>query len=204
MMSYLTQLISNLDILSGNYIQLEPILPAHREGMRMAAAHEQIWIYMPNKATKNGFDPWFDGCLHDHASRKQIWYAVRRKNDSVILGATAYYDMHWDNQRLSLGYSWYTPEVWGTIVNPEAKLLMFSQAFETWFINRVEMGTDSRNTHSWNAIKKLGATQEGILRQHMILHDNVVTDTVIFSMLATEWPSIKLQLKQRINQCLST
>ena len=97
-----------------------------------------------------------------------------------------------------MGYSWYTPEAWGSVVNPETKLLMLTQAFEHWFINRIEIGTDPHNTQSWQAIKKLGATQEGILRQHMIRQDNVVTDTVIFSILASEWPDIKTRLNQRI------
>jgi RimJ/RimL family protein N-acetyltransferase len=166
--------------------------------MRIAANHEEIWNYMPHKATNDAFDPWFDRCLLDLSSGAQINYAVRRKSDNLILGATAYYDIQLDNKRLTLGYSWYTPEVWGSVVNPEAKLLMLTQAFENWFINRIEMGTDPRNIHSWQAIKKLGATQEGILRQHMILQDTVVTDTVVFSILASEWKDIKAGLIQRI------
>ena len=166
--------------------------------MRIAANHDQIWTYMPQKATKDAFDPWFDSCLDNLSSGAQISYAVRRKRDNLILGATAYYDIQLDNKRLTLGYSWYTPEVWGSVVNPETKLLMLTQAFENWFINRIEIGTDPRNIHSWQATKKLGATQEGILRQHMILQDNVVTDTVIFSILISEWLDIKTRLNQRI------
>ena len=75
---------------------------------------------------------------------------------------------------------------------------MLSQAFEQWSINRVEIGTDSRNVRSYKAIKKLGATEEGLLRQHMILHDNEVTDTILFSILATEWPTIKARLIHRL------
>lgn len=198
MISSLNPLLSKLDTLSGTYIQLEPITNHHREGMRIAANHDQIWKYMPKKATKDAFDPWFDSCLDNLSSGVQISYAVRRKSDNLILGATAYYDTQWDNKRLTLGYSWYTPEVWGSVVNPEAKLLMLTQAFERWFINRIEIGTDPRNIHSWKAIKKLGAKQEGILRQHMILQDNIVTDTVIFSILASEWPEIKTRLNQRV------
>lgn len=198
MISSLNPFISKLDTLSGAYIQLEPITNHHREGMRIAANHDLIWQYMPKKATNDAFDPWFDNCLDNLSSGAQISYAVRRKSDNRILGATAYYDTQWDNKRLTLGYSWYIPEVWGSVVNPEAKLLMLTQAFERWFINRIEIGTDPRNIHSWKAIKKLGAKQEGILRQHMILQDNIVTDTVIFSILASEWPEIKTRLNQRV------
>ena len=114
MISSLNPLISKLDTLNGTYIQLEPIANRHREDMRIAANHDEIWKYMPQKATKDGFDPWFDSCLDNLSSGVQISYAVRRKSDNLILGATAYYDIQLDNKRLTLGYSWYTPEVWGS------------------------------------------------------------------------------------------
>lgn len=191
-------LISANDILDGCYIQLEPLSNRHREGLRDAADNDQIWQYMPYKATKNLFHTWFDDCQDKMNSGEQITYVVRSKKNQTILGATAYYDIQLDNKRLSLGYSWYIPEVWGSVVNPESKLLMLEQAFEQWQINRVEIGTDSRNIHSYNAIKKLGATEEGLLRQHMILHDDVITDTVVFSILSSEWPDIKKQLMKRL------
>ena len=75
---------------------------------------------------------------------------------------------------------------------------MLQQAFEVLKVNRVEIGTDTRNVRSYHAIKKLGATEEGVLRQHMILHDNVVTDTVVFSIIAADWPSIKVNLNNKI------
>lgn len=202
MMSSLNPMIATIDTLTGRYIRLEPMTNQHREGMRIAANHDQIWDFMPHKAINDGFDPWFDSCLDHCASGAQINYAVCRKSDNLILGATAYYDLQLENKRLTLGYSWYTPNVWGSVVNPEAKLLMLTQAFENWSVNRVELGTDPRNIHSWHAIKKLGATQEGLLRQHMILHDKVVTDTVVFSILAAEWPDIKTRLTQRIRSYL--
>jgi RimJ/RimL family protein N-acetyltransferase len=190
-------ILTENDILKGRYIQLEPIEEKHREGLRIAANNEDIWLYMPQKAMNDLFDPWFNDCLDAMSTGTQIIYVVRRRNDQVIVGGTAYYDIQLENKRLTLGYSWYAPEVWGSVVNPEAKLLMLTQAFENWGLNRIEIGTDSRNLHSYNAIKKLGATEEGVLRQHMILHDDVVTDTIIFSILTMEWPNIKAQLIQR-------
>jgi RimJ/RimL family protein N-acetyltransferase len=188
-----------LATLSGVSIQLEPLTNQHREGMRVAANNDDIWTYMPQKAMGDSFNPWFDGCLDKLLHKTQITYAVRCKVDNLILGATAYYDIQLENKRLTLGYSWYTPTVWRSHVNPEVKLLMLTQAFEDWDMNRIEIGTDSRNIHSWQAIKKLGATQEGILRQHMILQDNMVTDTVVFSILAAEWSEIKMRLIERIS-----
>lgn len=192
-------MVAELMILSGEHIQLEPIEQQHRNELQIAANHEQIWRYMPQKATNDLFNPWFDECLEKMSSGEQITYAVRCKKENRIQGATAFYDIQPENKRLTLGYSWYIPEVWGTKINPESKLLMLTQAFESWEINRVEIGTDARNTHSYNAIKKLGATEEGILRQHMILHDQVTTDTIVFSILLSEWPVVKTRLIQRLN-----
>jgi RimJ/RimL family protein N-acetyltransferase len=186
------------DVLIGEHVQLEPMTQKHREGLRAAANYEKIWLYMPHKAMNELFDPWFDECLDWMVSGTQITYVVRRKKDQLVIGATAYYDIQKEHKRLSLGYSWYSPDVWGSAVNPEAKYLMLAQAFESWLINRVEIGTDSRNKHSYQAIKKLGAVEEGLLRQHMILHGNVVTDTIVFSILAEEWPTVKTQLLQRL------
>lgn len=190
--------ISENDILKGTHIQLEPIANHHRDDLRIAAADDHIWQFMPHKATQDLFDPWFDQSIDKMQSGEQITYVVRRKACLSILGATAYYDIQLENKRLGLGYSWYSPAVWGSEVNPESKLLMLMQAFECWHINRVEIGTDSRNIHSYKAIKKLGATEEGILRQHMILHDKAITDTIIFSILSSEWPDIKMQLLKRL------
>lgn len=188
------------DVLNGSYIQLEPIASQHREALSEAADYEQIWQYMPQKATKNLFDSWFDDCLDKMSTREQITYIVRCKISQAIVGATAYYAIQLENKSLSLGYSWYTPSYWGSKVNPEAKLLMLTQAFECWNINRVELGTDSRNSRSYHAIKKLGATEEGLLRQHMILQDKEITDTIVFSILRCEWPTIKRNLVNRIAQ----
>ncbi|MFJ1269326.1 GNAT family N-acetyltransferase [Legionella lytica] len=191
-------IISEPDVLDGTLIQLEPIVIHHREPLSVAADCEQIWQYMPQKATSNLFDPWFNACLDKMQTGEQITYVVRCKISQEIIGATAYYAVQLENKSLSLGYSWYTPSYWGSKVNPEAKLLMLMQAFERWDINRVELGTDSRNSRSYHAIKKLGATEEGLLRQHMILQDKEITDTIVFSILRCEWPAIKKNLINRI------
>jgi len=187
------------DVLHGNYIQLEPISCNHADGLRHAANDEQIWRYMPEKATAGFFDVWFNNTLDKQSVDEQLTYVVRDKASQVILGATAFYDIQLDNKRLALGYSWYTPAVWGSKVNAESKLLMLTQAFEQWSMNRIEIGTDSRNTHSYKAILKLGATEEGRLRQHMILHDGAVTDTIMFSILRSEWATVKKGLIKRLS-----
>lgn len=185
--------------LNGLFIQLEPMHEGHRQGLHLAANHKDIWNYMPYQATEAGFDLWFEDSLNKISSGTQMSYVIRHKINHNIIGATAYYDIQLEHKRLALGYSWLIPSLWGGLINSEAKLLMLEHAFDVLNVNRVEIGTDSRNQRSYHAIKKLGATEEGVLRQHMILHDQVTTDTILFSILSSEWPDIKGQLKRLIN-----
>ncbi|RUR05079.1 GNAT family N-acetyltransferase [Legionella sp. km772] len=187
-------------ILKGKRFQLEPLDLSHYDGLSRAANHEQIWRYMPDKATGVFFASWFAELVKKMSLGTQISYIVRRISDQEIVGATAYYDYHGDHKRLALGYSWYVPEMWGSGINCEAKFLMLTQAFEQWGINRVELGADPRNTRSVSAIKKLGAIKEGVLREHMVSSDGQLTNTLIFSILAVEWPQVKAQLMQKMGQ----
>ena len=93
--------------------------------------------------------------------------------------------------------------MWAGAVNPECKLLLMRHAFETLKFNRVEYKTDARNARSRAAILKLGATQEGILRKHMIMADGHVRDSVFFSIVDTEWPAVKAGLEKRLSACLA-
>ena len=107
-----------------------------------------------------------------------------------------YYHIDRGHRRLCIGYTWLIPEVWGTYVNSECKYLLLKHAFEDLNINRVEFMADARNYRSRAALKKLGAREEGILRQHMILENGYVRDTVVFSIIKSEWPEIKMALHQ--------
>ncbi len=184
--------------LEGQYVQLEPLSEKHREELRAAAKYEEIWTFMPQKPTLKAFDHDFDSWLAKMKSGEQITYSVRRKACHSLVGATSYYEVQLQSKCLVLGCSWFIPKVWGTEVNPESKLLMLAQAFESWRFCKIEIGTDTRNSHSYNAIKKLGATKEGILRNHMILHDGLLTDTALFSINSRQWPGIKEKLMHRL------
>ena len=187
-----------LTMLSGKAIQLEPLTNDHRESLRIAANDERIWSYMPTKANGDYFDNWFNDCLTKHADGTQITYVIRRLSNNVIVGTRSYYEIDFHHKRLEVGYGWLNPVVWGTTLNHECLYLLFQNAFETWGFNRVQIATDPRNKRSYNALRKLGAVEEGILRQHMIHHNGLITDTVMFSMLASEWPSVKEKLLNRL------
>ena len=119
-------------------------------------------------------------------------------SDSLVIGSTRYLDVQQDDRTVEIGWTWYTPEAWGGVVNPEAKYLLMRHAFEDWHAIRVALKTDIKNLHSQAAIKKLGARYEGTLRNQRVRPDGSYRDTVIFSVIESEWPQVKAGLEQRL------
>lgn len=183
--------------LHGKFITLEPIAEKHREDLRATLPDESTFRYFPYSAFGDAFDPWFDKTITASQNGQEIAYAVKLNTDHSIVGTTRFYDMHAQHARLTIGHTWYKKEVRGSMVNPEAKFLLLQHAFEKLLINRVEFTADSRNLHSQAAIKKLGATAEGILREHIILSDGYKRNTIVFSILASEWADVKMKLALR-------
>ncbi len=184
--------------LDGKYVQLEPLHEAHREGLELINQDETIWTYFTYSATGLHFQEWFENTLKEMEHGKQFIYIVRCKREQKIIGCTRYYDIMPQHKRLIIGHTWYAKSARGTAVNPECKFLLLKQAFELLDFNRVELATDSRNTHSRAAIKKLGAVEEGLLRQHIILDNGYIRDTVLFSIIKPEWPDVKEKLQARL------
>jgi N-acetyltransferase len=184
--------------LTGRWVALEPLAPGHCDGLRAAANDERIWEHTLVRASGDGFDPWFDYVLACRDAGTQIPFAVRRLSDGELVGSTSYLDIHVQNKRIEIGSTWYRPDVWQTRVNPECKLLLLAHAFEVLGVNRVALVTDVRNTRSHAAIAKLGAFREGVLRAHMISQGGRVRDSVVFSIVAAEWPAAKERLLARL------
>lgn len=101
--------------------------------------------------------------------------------DNKIIGSTRFYEIYPEHNRLAIGYTWYIPELWGSLANAECKLLLLWYAFLSLQMTRVEFFVDSRNERSRAAVKKLGAKEEGIMRKHILLEDGFTRDTVIYS-----------------------
>lgn len=187
-------------ILKGARVQLEPINELHRAELYNAAQDEAIWTYNSAKAFGEQFHRWFDKALNAFQDQQQLPFIVRRISDTKIIGSSRYYNITPEHHRLTIGYTWYIPEVWGTYVNPECKLLLLKFAFEDSQANRVEFVTDARNIRSRAAIKKLGAIEEGLLRHHMVLEDGFIRDTVMFSIVKPDWAHVKLTLQSRLTK----
>ncbi len=188
----------NPTILKSTRLQLEPLTEKHRDELYQAAQDELIWAYSITKAVGNNFHRWFDKALKNISEKKQLAFAVRRVADQQLIGSTRYYDINADHHRVSIGYTWFTPDTWGSFINPECKYLLLKNAFESLNINRIEFMTDSRNERARAALSKLGATKEGLLRYHTILEDGYVRDTAVFSIIQADWAALKTELETRL------
>ncbi|WP_020391159.1 GNAT family N-acetyltransferase [Kribbella catacumbae] len=139
------------------------------------------------------------------AAAQRFAYIVRLAADSelgaegTVVGTTSLGDVDLHNEAAHIGWTGYAPAVWGTKVNPAAKFLLLQHAFEECGFGRVKIQTGLTNTRSQAAIAKLGATREGVLRRHKKLADGSFRDTVVFSILADEWPDVRTGLQARIS-----
>jgi N-acetyltransferase len=183
--------------LDGTFVRLEPLEERHREAIRPAAQHPEIFT-VTTSALGPLFDPYIDNALKRSDGPHERAFAVFHKKQARYVGMTRYLNIEEAHKKLEIGSTWYEPSVWAGAVNPECKLLLMSHAFEALKFNRVEYKTDARNARSRAAIAKLGATQEGILRKHMIMADGHVRDSVYFSIIDTEWPAVKAGLEKRL------
>jgi RimJ/RimL family protein N-acetyltransferase len=135
--------------------------------------------------------------IADSASRgRHIWLVERRGRP---VGTTSYLDVSIGDARLEIGSTLYAPSEWGSDLNPTCKYLLMSFAFSELGMGRVQLKTDIRNVRSRNAIERLGARYEGVLRRYQRRADATVRDTVMYSVIAEEWPSVRSRLLERVS-----
>jgi N-acetyltransferase len=185
-------------VLTGRWVRLEPFAEEHREPLRAAADDDRVWAFMYLDGRGPLFDRPFDDALAARAEGKRLPYAVRLLATGELVGATSYIDPTPQHKRVEIGWTWYRPDQWAGPVNPECKYLLLAHAFDTLGLNRVQLVTDLLNTRSQAAIAKLGATREGVLRAHAITRGGRLRDTVVYSIIASEWPQVKERLLARL------
>jgi len=185
-------------VLAGRWVRLEPLAEDHREPLRAASDDDRVWQFMLFDGRGPLFDKPFDDALTQRAEGKRLPYAVRLLATGELIGATSYIEPNDQHKRVEIGWTWYRPDLWAGPVNPECKLLLMAHAFDTLGLNRVQFVTDSLNTRSQAAIAKLGATREGVLRAHGITRGGRIRDTVVFGVIAPDWPQVKERLQNRL------
>lgn len=184
--------------LIGKHIRLEPLRPEHRLGMQAAANDPALWQVTVTRGYGEFFDGWWEAAIHGQTAGTGSPYAVIHQASGEVIGSSSYLNLALTDDRLEIGSTWYAKAHQGTAVNPECKLLLMTQAFEVMGIKRVEFCVDAINSHSRAAVTKLGAHQDGILRSHRWTYNGRRRDTVIFSVIDTEWPAVKAGLEKRL------
>lgn len=185
-------------ILAGQFVRLEPHTDHHRTALQTAANDPSLWTITVRQGHAEHFDGWWQEHQKSMLAKTALPFVVILQATSAIVGSTSLMNVVLPDDRLEIGSTWYQHQHQGTAVNPECKLLLMTHAFETLGIKRVEFCVDAINTHSRAAVLKMGATQEGILRSHRYTQTGRRRDTVVFSVLNTEWPRVKEGLISRV------
>ncbi|MGP0685139.1 GNAT family N-acetyltransferase [Priestia aryabhattai] len=182
--------------LVGTAVKLVPLGKMHEQGLYEAAKPKEIWEHLPVKVhSLSDMKRLVESALKAKKEGRELPFAVFDIESHSIVGSTRFLDISLLNKSVEIGWTWYHPSVWRTRVNTECKYLLLKYCFEELKLHRVQFKTDVRNKRSRKAIKRLGATQEGISRKHMILPDGYVRDSVIFSIIDDEWPFVKKRLE---------
>lgn len=184
----------------GRHVQLLPLQAAHADVLRaVVSAGDFECPWYANAPTAETVDGYVADALQAQQAGQQLPFLVC-DGDGNAVGSTRYYDMAADVPKLSIGYTWYAPRVRRTALNTEAKLLLLQHAFDALGCIRVALETSSHNAASRAAIARLGAQQEGLLRNHKRHADGSVRDTVLFSIIDNQWPQVKQRLQARLEQ----
>lgn len=192
----------NIEIrpLEGRFVRLEPITPALRDELRAAIdCDPESWEIMSVNGCGEGFEDWW-GALQGETQRgERIGFAIRRLSDGKVVGTSSYLNIRKLHKGLEVGATFLHPEARSGPVNPESKRLLLAHAFGAGAI-RVEFMIDLRNVRSQAAVEKLGASKEGVLRNHKITWTGHVRDTAVFSITDYDWPAIRERLAYRLTE----
>lgn len=186
----------------GRFVYLEPLQPEHREIIRQLARDPRIWEFtrtlIVDEHFDKMFDQYFDVAIDPKGLGEQQSYVVRQTNDDAVIGMTRMYEISRKDKTLMIGYTWYSPAVWGKVHNKECKLLLLQHVFEELKYNRAEFRVAHQNIRSQKAVEKIGGVKEGVLRKSRYNNDGEITDTFIYSIIDDEWPVKKEKLIQLI------
>lgn len=182
-------------VLEGQKVRLEPLSLTHKDGLCEAILDGELWnLFVTLVPPINEINTFFHNAEMAYESGDSLVFAIIDKATNKVAGSTRFMKANFPNKRLEIGFT-FLGETWQkTGINTEAKFLLLSHVFETLQFNRVELITDYLNTKSRNAILRLGAKEEGILRSHMIMPNGRVRDSVLYSIVKHEWEGVKQNL----------
>lgn len=187
--------------LEGRLVRLAPLGREHVAPIVRAGTDPDLWQVATTRiANEADAYAYVDAALAAQAAGTALPFATLLRESGELVGSTRFGNYDEANRRVEIGWTWVTPRWQRTAVNTEAKYLMLRHAFETLGLIRVELKTDLLNTRSQQAMERIGATREGVLRSHMIVQDGRIRDTVYYSIIAPEWPRVKGVLEEKLRR----
>ena len=184
-----------------NWVVLEPLQREHADELLAAAKDGELWkLWYTSVGDPDAVFSYIDAALKMREELGALPFVIRRKSDGKVVGSTRFFNVDAKNRRLEIGHTWYSKSVQRTGINTEAKLILLRHAFETLNCIAVEFRTHWFNFDSRAAIARLGAKQDGVLRNHQLAPNGTLRDTVVFSILASEWPTVKAHLRFQLNK----
>jgi RimJ/RimL family protein N-acetyltransferase len=189
-------------VLEGEIVRLEPITTAHEEGLWQASRDPRTWQWLSivQPQTRAELRAYLDTALAGAAERSELPFVTILRASGHVVGSTRFLALRPEHRSIEIGWTWLTPEAWGTGANVEAKLLMLEHAFETLGCLRVELKTDARNERSRGAMAALPAQFEGVHRKHMLVRGGERRDSAWYSVLDDEWPAVRANLLRRLGR----
>jgi len=185
--------------LHGDTVELQPLQAVHAETLLDAAADGELWnlkvTVIPGPTT---VDQYIATAVAGREAGTMLPFVIVRKDTGAIVGSTRFWKIDRANRKMEIGHTWLARSAQRTHINTECKLLLLTHAFEQMNATRVQFTTDELNTASREAILRLGALQEGIIRHERIMPDGRIRNSVRFSIIETEWPEIKARLQKKL------
>jgi RimJ/RimL family protein N-acetyltransferase len=187
--------------LEGHGVRLEPLSTEHEKGLMEAAKDGRLWeLYYTSVPESEKTRAYIDSALQGQKDGHMLPWAVRDLKSNAIVGTTRYHDIVAAADRVEIGWTWYAQRCQRTHVNTTCKLLLFTYAFEEIKCKVVGLRTDNFNFRSQRAIEALGAKKDGVIRHHWPRRDGTVRDSVMYSVILSEWPDVKRHLQFRLKR----
>jgi RimJ/RimL family protein N-acetyltransferase len=187
--------------LEGHGVRLEPLAREHRDGLDRAAADGKLWeLFFTSVPAPGETDAYIITALEGQKAGHMLPWAVRDLKSGDLVGSTRYHDIIAAADRVEIGWTWYAARCQRTHVNSACKLLLLTFGFEQLNCKVIGLRTDNFNFRSQRAIEALGAKKDGVIRHHWPRRDGTIRDTVMYSILAAEWPDVKRHLQLRLKR----
>jgi RimJ/RimL family protein N-acetyltransferase len=187
--------------LEGHGVRLEPLSKEHEKGLAEAAKDGKLWeLWYTSVPEPEKTQAYIDTALAGQKAGDMLPWAVIEMRSGVIVGSTRYHDIIPAADRVEIGYTWYAERWQRSHVNTACKLLLFGYGFEKLNCKVIGLRTDNFNFRSQRAIEALGAKKDGVIRHHWPRRDGTVRDSVLYSVLATEWPDVRRHLESRLKR----